>query len=328
MVNRIIGFDYLRILCIFAVVAIHSFDTNSALNDFKNRYLGFAVPCFLMISFFLAAVRLSSGPVDPIGYWMARLRRFLPAYLVWTFIYLLVRALKGAQISLSLEAIAGYILFGGAAGHLYYVPLLLAYTILTLIGFQVRTKKIQIVIFTILFAASVLAGFAFPLSRLPGSNAYQAFISYVVYFSPYVSLGVLLFFLTQRTDVAKSLSGPKKQSIFFIFVSFVVIFLLLPADGQFKRIVEILLYSSLLLSFYYWPYGLSRHVERLSKISFGIYLSHHLFVEGAQVLELKWDIDISSAMVTFGNFLVGVLMAVSSSFLFTKFRLTRFLNGG
>lgn len=132
--QRVYGFDLLRMLAAFAVVWIHVCDPSSTARGIAGHWVYWAVPVFLMMAAFLTQRKLLSASLAPsmrvIG--VQRLRRLLPSYLGWTVLYVVIRYLKGTYTGeSSLEnAPVNILFFGGAAMQLYFIPMLLGFTIL------------------------------------------------------------------------------------------------------------------------------------------------------------------------------------------------------
>ena len=129
MATRIEAMDLLRGMAILGVVIGHiSAETLYAeitlLGLFFNQLIRFAVPVFIFLSGM--GLSLSRKPIQ--GYlhflWY-RLRKLLPLYSLWSIIYLLVDDVNGP--SLALGRIGGALISGGAAYHLYFIPLILQF---------------------------------------------------------------------------------------------------------------------------------------------------------------------------------------------------------
>jgi surface polysaccharide O-acyltransferase-like enzyme len=135
---RLIGIDLFRGLAILAVAILHIDGGIQVLPtgwQQITRFAMFAVPFFLALSFYLAFER-SYSSLQPYPLWV-RLNRLLMPYLFWSTIYLLYKIVKyGAAgdvsklVNLFTDPLA-LICFGGAAFHLYFLPLLAVGTVLT-----------------------------------------------------------------------------------------------------------------------------------------------------------------------------------------------------
>jgi peptidoglycan/LPS O-acetylase OafA/YrhL len=135
--QRLIGIDLFRGLAVLAVAILHVVDGGSIdsiagwrqITDFAM----FAVPFFLALSFYLAIEKLYLAPQPyPLG---ARLTRLLLPYVCWSAAYLIYKLVKyGAAgeasklVNLFADPLA-LLCFGGAAFHLYFLPLIAVGTV-------------------------------------------------------------------------------------------------------------------------------------------------------------------------------------------------------
>jgi peptidoglycan/LPS O-acetylase OafA/YrhL len=135
--QRLIGIDLFRGLAILAVAILHIDDGIQVFptgwQQITNFAL-FAVPFFLALSCYLAIEKLYLSPQPyPLR---GRLTRLLVPYLCWTGVYLLYKSIKYGMagdvsklVNLFTDPLA-LICFGGAAFHLYFLPLLAIGTVL------------------------------------------------------------------------------------------------------------------------------------------------------------------------------------------------------
>jgi peptidoglycan/LPS O-acetylase OafA/YrhL len=135
--QRLIGIDLFRGLAILAVAILH---IDGGIQVFPTgwqqitNFALFAVPFFLALSFYLAIEKLYLSPQPyPL---LVRLNRLLVPYLCWTGVYLLYKIVKYGMagdvsklVNLFTDPLA-LICFGGAAFHLYFLPLLAIGTVL------------------------------------------------------------------------------------------------------------------------------------------------------------------------------------------------------
>jgi len=130
--QRLIGIDLFRGLAILAVAILHVFgggaiDSIAGWQQITDFAL-FAVPFYLALSFYLAIEKLYLSPQPyPL---QARLVRLLVPYLFWSAAYLLYKMVKygaAGEVSRLVNLFAdplALICFGGAAFHLYFLPLI------------------------------------------------------------------------------------------------------------------------------------------------------------------------------------------------------------
>jgi peptidoglycan/LPS O-acetylase OafA/YrhL len=80
--------------------------------------------------FFLSGLKAMLGPRRPLGaYYLRRARAILPAYLVWSLLYYLVRLVLG-RAAFSLPELLRGLLQGDCAAHLYFIIALLQFYLL------------------------------------------------------------------------------------------------------------------------------------------------------------------------------------------------------
>lgn len=185
--NRFVGVDLGRAIAAFAVVVIHAggeVQYPDALSSLAadSLLLGtmqacrFAVPFFLATSFYFVVGKLLKAPkqFDITAFLKSRVTRLLVPYVLWSLIYLAVRLLKAVRTP---EGIAPLfqdpvflIFFGGAAIHLYFLPLLLTGSLLipALKGIIPALKKRWVCILLLLvslalYEATIVTGNNFEL---------------------------------------------------------------------------------------------------------------------------------------------------------------------
>lgn len=135
-IKRLYGLDLFRGLAVYAVILVHADEGISKIPlgwDAVLKFAEFGVPFFLAGSFFLSAKKLYSEKPYPL---LNRIRRLAIPYLFWTLLYLIYKLAKYKidgdleQLNLLLAHPMEIIFFGGAAFHLYFIPLLIAGTLL------------------------------------------------------------------------------------------------------------------------------------------------------------------------------------------------------
>jgi surface polysaccharide O-acyltransferase-like enzyme len=137
---RLFGVELFRAIAAFAVVVVHAsgliLHSDSAPVGAELWLLGamqigrFAVPFFLAASFYFVIGKLLSAPdkFDPKTFLRSRVTRLMMPYALWSLIYLAVRVFKFAKTPEGIGPIFQdpifLIFLGGAAIHLYFLPLL------------------------------------------------------------------------------------------------------------------------------------------------------------------------------------------------------------
>lgn len=309
--QQIYGFDYLRIICAICVVAIHSFDTNTSLSNFIG-YFKFPVPVFLMMSFFLLFRKVYHGNNDISFYLKQRCKRLLPCFFLWTIIYLFIRIIAQSNLSLSWDAIAGYLFFGSAAVQLYYLPLTIYYCIILLpfITICKRQKALYstLALSLILFLAIAIDRF-FSISSYKNllNNDLRIFLQYATSYLIYSIFGIYFAFLMTYNRSEKI---QIKRIKFLSLTIFAVIMVLAFWSHDLFQYLPNFINLSIFALFYYIPLPYNQVVSYLGKISLGIYLSHHLFIESFQVIEQSLGYNLENFYLTIINFLLGTILSV------------------
>ncbi|GAB4534254.1 MAG: hypothetical protein Tsb0014_20340 [Pleurocapsa sp.] len=323
--KKIIGFEYLRIICAIAVVAIHSFDTNSWLSSVSSKFLKFPVPLFLMMSFFLLFNKMASQNNSVAFVLKKRCDRLVPAFLVWSVIYLAVRLISGSDISLSGESITEYLLFGDAALQLYYIPLVIYFGIVLVPLIKIVSKKSSIVNSIILIVSILIAAIAQVLVLKFNSISdpeLNSFLYYLGYDFIYALMGIYLAYSLApkyNVDSANNVINFLHIALTFAIISCIYFIFDLPQTNY------LLANIFLFLLFYYASLPKLELVSNLSKISFGVYLSHHLFVEFLQVIVTKFNWNINNFYLTFLTFMIATIFSISFSFILYKNHKLKFL---
>jgi len=128
--------DLARIVAAYGVTLIHLAPSTALAERVTGMFSLFAVPFFLLTSLFLLGQKLVVRGGEASG--RPVVVRVLVPFLAWTLVYLALLSTKGLvegngyQISW-----IGALLYGGSSVHLYFLPLLAAYQLLVIGGVQV-----------------------------------------------------------------------------------------------------------------------------------------------------------------------------------------------
>jgi peptidoglycan/LPS O-acetylase OafA/YrhL len=220
---RLIGIDLFRGLAIYAVVIVHTDEGITVLPPvwaWITNFSLFAVPFFLATSFYLSINKLYlSRGTYPLR---SRLIRLLLPYGFWTALYLLYKVARYAAarepsklLNLFNDPLSLFF-FGGAAFHLYFLPLLITGTFLLkfseiLIKREVPLKGLALIgIVCILIYELLLVSGSYPNNssipfQMPLASVFPAInsnpllrwmlveLSYILRCLPYVLVGMCLF---------------------------------------------------------------------------------------------------------------------------------------
>lgn len=344
--QRLIGIDLFRGLAVLAVAILHVVDAGSIdsiagwrqITDFAL----FAVPFFLALSFYLAIEKLYLSPQSyPLR---ARLTRLLVPYVFWSAAYSIYKLVKygvAGETSKLVDLFADPLVltcFGGAAFHLYFLPLIAVGT--------VQIKLLDLGRFTsrswqglALFGLASLLGYEILLRT---GNEYQLSVSYAFQpllanlfptgnTNPILRLGLAIVAWGLRClpyiCVAAILAHPRTSNFRLKLVKrqpvvWVVLFIILNLVGD--RFLPPSLYEvsrgyvALLAAIACSDRLQDRYpIKNLGTCSFGIYLIHLLVIEIFQSLAKRIDpnyLDHVQSIVL----LVVAIVSVAISWLVTS----------
>lgn len=314
---RLTGIDFFRGVAVFAVVLLHSDEGITVVPPLWTPILefsAFAVPFFLAVSFYLAInkIYVTVGKYDL----QSRLIRLLYPYLTWTLMYLGYKVFKyliqneSENIAKLIQDPVSILFFGGAAFHLYFLPLLASGTLIVKIFSLVLERKRQIkvqyliglcILSFVLYELIIISGNSFDIG---GGMAFQEWagknlleenqllriflveLAWWIRCLPYILVSALLVHPAFKTKIHDQLNN--FYVLLFLCISFVIVNLFganfLPASVYEVSRGYLGLLSGISLSQYLSPSPL---LTSVSLCSFGIYLSHLLFVEALQIIETR-----------------------------------------
>lgn len=309
---RLTGIDLLRGIATYAVIILHS-DEGIAIKPpgwaAIAQFASFAVPFFLATSFYLAIDRLYVS--DRPSNLKLRLTRLLIPYSFWSLAYLVQKIVKYAikndfdeLLDLFQDPVA-LVFFGGAAFHLYFLPLLLAGTVANQWAENLIKNRTNLKYIVVFAAVSLICYELLLVSnnsfRLDLNTAFQTLFnqsilssnpwlriflveaSWVIRCLPYIFIAMIL----TQPDIKKIWVKLLNKNI-LISLMFV---LLLNTFGYFlpASIYEICRgYAPLLIAICFSSI-LAKNpiISSLGTCSFGIYLVHLFVVEISQSLLKK-----------------------------------------
>lgn len=310
--------DWLRAAATVAVIGIHVtlggtdrdhqplWDALSVrdrfLNVFANSLARFAVASFIAASFFLLARSLAEKP-EPYGAVVRkRALRILPAYLFWTFTYMIVQGARVAAGKHSLHE--GFwwtthveewakALFAGVSPnmyHMWFIPMLLALTVAYPVPRALGRGVLAIAAALGFLAASQWVGAHGPKALL--ESRWEQFwwaLTRAVIYAAFAALGWAAY----RAH-ARGISWPARVALVVLGVAaiaFALAVFLEEASAKAHAPGEIPEGPLYFWALYVYPAGLfaiamfafspggrapPRLIARLSELSFGIYLAHPL----------------------------------------------------
>lgn len=304
MNDRIIGFDYLRILAAFSVVWIHGSDTNAVTSKISiiNSY---AVPAFIMISIYLLYYKLDLSNRVLITQIQKLFKRIGLSYFFWTIVYILVRMIKAHFLDKDFSISLNTIFLGGSSYQLWFLPAIFIWQIfvfmLVKIGLSFNYKILLFIILT-------LAGFIGGIYTYNTEILQAGFTSLFFYYLGYVFVTPLIYLLIKNKKI--------NPFLFFVIALFSFISALIIDFIGFTIVFNI----SVFMTFLNLKGNSNPLIIKLSILSFGIYLTHALFVEGFQFLALMLKLDISSFSLTLINIILSFVFAAVLSQLLLKIK--------
>ncbi len=309
--QRLTGVDLFRGIAVYAVIILHSDEGIPLLPAGWAQILqfsGFAVPFFLATSFYLASAKLYASGKFQLS---SRLQRLLIPYAFWTIFYLGYKAAKylvdnrPERLSVIFRDPFALIFCGGAAFHLYFLPLLITGTILIKFVELWSKNQVKLKILISLFVLSLISyeillisgndfdnisGVAFQSllnSTLPSGNLNPllrlilVLLAWTIRCLPYIFLALLL----NHPRVARHLPKLNRKNA----IALLSLFLTLNIFGHYflpQGIEEVITGYAALLAAIYLSIILpeSTMILNLGVCSFGIYLIHLLVVESFQMV--------------------------------------------
>ncbi|MCP4351396.1 MAG: acyltransferase [Desulfobacterales bacterium] len=318
--QHIEGFDLLRIFSVAAVIGIHCFHTNQSFKRFGVNFL-FAVPCFVMMSIYLSIISYNKHKS---GWQFIKKRayRLIPAFSIWTAIYAIVRW-SGKDIYPSVTDCIRFFFFGSVTLHFYFIPMIFYFSVILALLPVKPAFRIPVCLVG-LFAATWLRYTDIPVISL-GSPEANVFPVYFTKHLPFLFLAVLLFDIIEHTNylewINKRLTG-----VCIICLSGTIVLWLLPRFLQvFVPVQQMGQFTLLFLTFRFWALGVPRWIIPAAIVSFGIYLSHHLFAEGLLKLEAYLELASHSASITLIRYIFCIVISTGFCILFGKIKRFKWL---
>jgi peptidoglycan/LPS O-acetylase OafA/YrhL len=303
--GKLLGIEFFRGLSTYAVILVHSGDETWGLPispeaiTFRMLFY-FAVPFFLATAFYFMTAKPEIAQSSK--FWRSRVERLVVPYMVWSAIFLVSRIViftlgnKPDRIQQLLQDPLSLIFLGGASYHLYFLPLLLAGTSLTLL--MPLINRLRIGKYNLIFL-SIVSMFIYYLMEASGNSfqlgtniAFQSLlnslqtvpeqhpllrlvfveIAWLIRCLPYFFIAFCLHqFSSLKSHYSKFTAAP--WAIAFLLTN-TLGRLFLPGALQEVLLAFTLLLFSIAVSGYFQNGKFARFAASIGACSFGVYLLH------------------------------------------------------
>jgi surface polysaccharide O-acyltransferase-like enzyme len=341
--KRLLGPDLFRVVAAFGVIEAHSLvgePWSEGTTQFKLFFRQFNIPFFLAASFFLLAPKLERHGVG--SFFGTRWRRLIVPYLSWSAIYLTLRAglyLASGQrdkLASTLGDPLGLLLFGTAAVHLYFLPLLLfgevaALGLARVLGRRVADPAVVAVIVLVALGLTPFRNYDPHLDALASWRRVPLQLAdFVVRTSPYIAMSLLL---ALPADRRREGDLGAKAGLVFTAIGLACGYLswrgLIPLP---QTAIEVMIAFPLMLGSYAFSPLIrpSRVLTVLTDCRFGIYLAHPMIIEAVELVYKRGPLR--GQLVTLPRLLafIGLIFGLAWLFVYVTMRsrvLARFLYG-
>lgn len=341
---KLLGIEFGRGLATYGVVLVHSGDETWGV-PIATTAIEFRLLFYFGVPFFLAAAFYFMTPKSEIAYsskfWKSRFNRILVPYAVWSIIFLFSRvavfilSAKSDRLQQLLQDPLSLVFMGGASYHLYFLPLLLTGSVLTLSMPFIEKKAIHKYSLGLLLILSIFLNYWLEVSgnsfHLGDYTAFQSLLAlwsinlgdqpvlrlvlveaaWIIRCTPYFLTSLILH--RHANEVGSFLAKAKP-------IGLILLFLLCNTLGRRflpGALSELLIAYTLLLfcfslSAFFKRSSAEKLVSSVGICSFGIYLIHPFFMNAVKVLtdritpEFLTSVSIySMAFISISSFLLS-----------------------
>lgn len=316
--------DMLRGLAIIAVILIHitageRIFLNGKTNIvflFINQISRFAVPVFLFLSGM--GLALSSKKENYSTFILNRVSKVLPWYLMWSFLYFILDNFIVYQEKINVFSLIKDVFTGGAYYHLYYVPLIIIfYLIFPLINKHVKNNTVVIYF---LFS-SIISQLSDELFEVTITKNPLNIFNWLIYFV----LGI--WFANYYGRVKPIL----KKQYKWILSAFIIVFFgitfeayLYANEMNFSAedattsmrpsiIIFTIIFILLIISIRWSNNRIVTGLTYLSKLSYGIYLSHAFFLTAWNSFYSRIGLPKNPILLLISSFLVVMFFSIAAT---------------
>ena len=307
--------EFFKLVAIFGVIFLHLAPNTASAERLMSIFQLLAVPYFYAISLYFFAEKLAYMPTYKFS--ALKLDRLYIPYICWSLVYVLMRLVKAKIASAPFDLdLASIFLFGGAAVHLYFIPMLLFFqSWLIFVFFVLKPRRISFWPVVISLASIAYLYYGIMVQRwtigtiLPQASLY-VISGYLLYLMKSSELGLLV-----------------RRTIGLLFLPFLLTIAIAPDTVKPLAPLSYPI-AGLLLSAFALSIGRqihSRFILIVASASYGIYLSHFAFIEVIEFLADSMGFVLAPYSVL-GNLLVGSVVAFFSVLFVTIVRKSKFLS--
>lgn len=317
--NRLLWLDFARVIAAVAIIWLHT--PQSAAMKPTIVVTRFAVPFFAAAAAFMAC-RIGQGALDKSirSFAAARFSRIYLPFLGWSAIYFLVRWMASQFIpSTRTPPIGWYLLWQGPASHLWFLPFVLAITIVGNLLGRMLTKASGLRIPAIVSLIAVAAACCMTDPQTTASLPYTPRLAFDAL--PATCLGLALAIVCSIFN-RDWLSRPVTSVA--ALAAFIALQATLAVTGR-HIVTENLAGVALLLAcFAAWKWTWMNVLPTLGAMAYGVYLSHLLFIQGLQDVYASLSIPVSP-VADITVFAMSVIGAFALTAALQRSPLTRWL---
>jgi peptidoglycan/LPS O-acetylase OafA/YrhL len=321
--QRIESLDLFRLVAAFGVIAIHAKSGNDVSKFYGILFWPICVPFFYVTSIYFFYSGLQRNSVRQTFDKMCS--RILVPYFCWTAIYsslLFIKSyLTGSQKTYEIWKM---IFYGESAVHLYFLPILVfIQTLLASLYFVLKNPALKFRILGLFLFALCTAYFSIGyINQCFGISALGQLIAIATYF-------IVVVAITNSSILPKAAFS--FQCLGAVMTAGAIILNLQKTPLKLYGYPMILPLGGLglmLLSLGSYGISLPRWLKNITKLSFGIYLCHVLFLESIEFIFEKMGMTNSNVLVTTLIVIVVFFLSIVFVHCLRKFQiLSRYLLG-
>lgn len=322
---RLALLDVMRIVAALGIIWVHA--ATSEAGKMLSPVGTFGVPFYTYLAVLFMARGLTRRDQQRSlgGYIASRLYRVYLPFLFWSVVYLTLQETKGFIETHRLPNLSWRVLYYGGHEHLWFLPYLMIVTIVGAIlvrGLHDR-KALRIPTIILLLAT----GAAACLWKEPTWVAKRVedidFWKYAFRALPTVFFSIALALGTASDGKLPKSTAPIATGGAFLFI---LALLLQISEGPLKVLRTCAGLGVLLVALYPIHAPLTERLGRLGRYSYGIYLSHLLFIRIVAMWTARWDIPSSLTLDLF-TFCFAFIGASVLSVLMSQSKYTRWTLG-